>query len=1236
MHIFFVQTGYDPKNTRTKSSLKFERWLIMKLRFHKLTALILVLAMMVPFLAACKEEPVNLQEIYKFSETAVTLNAGENYALLVYDDTYSDRAYTATWTSDNPAVVSVEQSGFITALNAGSATVTATLFFAEEDQTVTLNCSVTVLQTTVAVTGISLNAMEQTLDVGGVTVLTPTVLPADATNKAVSWTSSNPAVAIVSSGVITAVGEGTAIISAITEDGAKQADCVVTVLAPVDTFESLTLNKTSASVTVGKTLSLTATVKPQGVAADIIWTSGDESIATVVNGTITGVSAGTTTITATLNDKVTNKVATCKVTVKSASSGTTSSGNSGNSSSGNSSSGNSGSTGTSTTVKATSVKFDVQSITVYVGQKGPWKFNPTVTPSNTTEKGKWTSNNPSVAAVDSNGNITIGNIGDSYFEMATITYTVGTKSASGVVVVMSEASNPNPDSGSTGNTGTGNTGTGNTGTGNTGNTGDSTGTGSGNTGNTGSTNNDGTKKITDLILAEDDIDLIVGQVYAVEFDAYPKDAVETYEWTSSNESVVTVTSSGVLTGKAPGTAKITVKGIKSGISADCIITVKHKTAEAILISPTSVALNLGQTVQLTYNLTPGDATDTVTWSSQYPSIVSVDQKGNITALQSGIVEITATTSTGKTAKCTVNSGITGTDFGGATGTPTGNKIKVSVYVGATGDLKAGNAYTAYLTFSPSLTQAQLSTLMYAINSSDSSVANVTRPTNDFTKNSFVVTPGKDGSAKLTGYVNSSDPSLVFEFESGAKTVVVNSPDASITSPITSITMVPTSKAMYIGDSATIVASVLPVGHNDQISWSSSDDSIVKVVGSGLSAYITALKPGTATITCKSKGNLVTNGRTATCTVTVNSTGSIDSTRGVIAVSQGTTYTPTLTDIGITGTLVYAPSWIPANTVVNNIYGSTSTNLADYTLSIDSTGKISVGDNVPIGTAISTSVTYVEASAPTTLVKKDFTVMVLSPKPSSSTSVSTVNISADVGDAGTLSQYSFTGATYASNQTDVISVDANTGAWTALKAGSATVSIKVNDTIVLEVRFTVDYKEIEHRVSKSSTYNISTLLGSAVVGKVISGIPTSSNTSKAIVTVAPNNSDFIVTTLDTSGSVRITVSFTDGSKAYINLTIGSSGSTTTANPTLSASSTTVKGGNGVTLTLSNCPSYSTVTWSMTDNTGKASLSQNSTISDLNNKASVVLSTGSVESQKTIVVYANIGSTTVASLTITVNP
>jgi len=644
-------------------------------------------------------------------------------------------------------------------------------------------------------------------------------------------------------------------------------------------------------------------------------------------------------------------------------------------------------------------------------------------------------------------------------------------------------------------------------------------------------------------------------------------------------------------------------------------------AESVDIAPIGATLRVGQTAKLIATMTPSNSTDTITWTSLSDSIVSINQNGNVKALKAGTATITATTSSGKTAECIVV-----VNDAGDESTIPNKKIKVSVYVGATGDLKTGNAYTAYLTFSPALTQAQISTLMYAINSSDTSVANVTRPTNDFTNNSFTIVPGKDGSATLTGYVNSSAPSLAFEFE--PKTVIVYSPDPYITNPITSVEVSPTTKTMYIGDSATLVASVLPVGHNDQISWSSSDDSIVKVVGSGLSAYITAVKAGTATISCKSKGNLSTNRITATCTVTVNSTGSVNFDSGIIAVSQGTTYTPTNSDIGIMGTPVIQPSWTASNILSSNITNGAS--LSDYILSIDVSGKITVGDNVPIGTSLSTSVRYADSS--NTLVTKDFTIMVLSPKPNIDTSVPTVNISADVGDAGTLSQYSFNNATYESNQTDVISIDANTGAWTAHKAGSATVSIKVDNITVLKVRFSIDYEEIEHKVAKSSSYNISTLLGSAVVGKSISGIPTSSNTSKAIVTVAPNNSYYIVTTLDTTGSVRITVSFTDGSKIYIDLTI----SATSANPSFSATSTMVKGGNSVQLTLSNCPSYSNVTWSMTDNTGKASLSSTSSIVDLNNQANVTLNTGVVETENTIVVYAKIGDKTIASITITVTP
>lgn len=1184
----------------------------MKFGFHKLTALILVLAMMVPFLTACKEEPVNLQEVYKFSETAVTLNAGENYALLVYDDTYSDRAYTAAWSSDNPAVVSVEQSGFITALSAGSANVTATLTFAEEQQTVTLTCAVTVLQTVVNVTGISLNAMEQTLDVGGVTVLTATVLPDDATNKAVSWASSNPAVAIVSSGVVTAVGAGTAIITAVTEDGAKTAECVITVNQPVDVFESLTLNRTSTSINVGKTVSLTATVKPTGVAADIIWTSGDESIATVVNGTVTGVSAGTTTITATLNDKVTTHVATCKVTVKTASS------SSGTTSSGNNSGSSSSSGSTSTTVKATSVKFDVQSITIYVGQTGPWKFNATVTPSNTTEKGTWSSSEPSVASVDSNGNITIGDIGNEAFKTTTITYKVGSKSANGVVVVMAEKHNPNKDeSGS--NTGTG-TGTGT-------NTGDSTNTGT----NTG-TNDDGTKKITDLILAESKAEILIGEVYALEFDAYPKDAVESYTWTSGDESIVTVTSAGVITGKKAGTAKVTITGVKSGIKDDCVVTVKEKTAESIMVSPTSVNLTLGQTAKITANLTPGDATDTITWSSQYPSIVSVDQNGNVTALQSGTVNITAKTSTGKTATCVVFAGITGSDSGGSTGVPT-NKIKVSVYVGASGDLKAGSAYSAYLTFSPSLSAAQLSTLMYAINSSNSSVASVNRVTeNDYTKNSFTIVPGVDGTATLTGFVNSSDSSLAFEFE--PKTVVVSSPDSSITNPITSITMAQTTKSMYAGEKATLVASAsyyTSGSSTDVVTWSSSDESVVRVNGSGLTASIEAVKAGTATITIKSKGNLTTNNRTATCKVTVNSTGSVDSTRGIIAVSQSSTYTPTNADIGISGTPAIAPYWTSNSTVVS---GAPSLD-ASYILSIDANGLISVGSNVPIGTSLSTAVRYVDSN--NTLVTRDFTIMVLNAKnTSSSSSTASVNATATVAQTGNISnQYSFANAVYESNNTNVITVHSTTGEWTAVGKGYATVTVKSADgkEEYLKISFTVDYATIKASMSTSSTASVSGLLGTAAVGKNIVSV-TASNTS--LVTIINNYQDVVTNT--STGTVRLTVYLKDNetsetSNVYVDLSVGYS-SSSSSNAKLTASYYTITGGSSVNLSLTGATAYSNVVWECTAGGTLTATGANST--DGFGKASAVLNTTAVTSSTTITVYATVNGSTIVSVKVTVNP
>ncbi|MBQ6172061.1 MAG: Ig-like domain-containing protein [Clostridia bacterium] len=1215
----------------------------MKSRFHKITALLIAAAMLVAMLAACGEEAVNLQEVYKFSETAVNLNAGENYALLIYDDTYSDRQYSTVWSSDNPSVVSVEQSGFITALSAGQATVTANLHFEKEKQDVTLNCAITVLETNIAVTGVSINAMEQTLDVGGVTVLTATILPADASNKAVSWTTSDPTVAIVSSGVVTAVGAGTAIVTAVTDDGAKTADCIITVNTPVDVFESLTLNRSSVSVAVGKSSSLIATIKPEGIAADIIWTSADETIATVQNGTITGLKAGTTTITATLNDKVTNKVATCKVTVTSSTS-STSSGNSG-SSSGNSgsSSGNSGSTTTPSTVRATKVEFDVQSITVYVGQTGPWKFNPTVTPSNTTEKGTWRSSDPTVAAVDENGNITIGNIGSNYFATATITYTVGSKSANGVVVVMAESANPNPGTSQTPGTETPGTETPGTETPGTETPGTET-PGTETPGQTTEQPADNGQRITSIILAEDDAEVYLGTPYKLEFDAYPKAyaASETYTWTSSNESIATVDSDGVVTGVAVGETTVTIKGSKSGITASCKVTVKLKEAESISLSHAAVTLNIGTTATLIATVTPADASETITWSSNFPNIVSVNpidsRSAVIASLADGTATITARTSSGKTATCSVASGITGYDTSGQTTITTPSTIKVSVVVSSNGDLIQGEGYSAYLTFSPALTSAQQSTMMYSISPSNGNVA-VSRATpNDYTKNSFTITPTVEtGTATLTGFVSSSDTSLKFEYV--PKTVSILSPSINIKTPIKTLTMNPTSVALFTGDSKLIAVSATPTVNDDSVTWMSSDENVVRVTGSGLTATVVAVAPGRATVTARTQGNLTTSKVTAACTVTVNSTGSVDQNRGTIGVMQGSTYVPTNADIGASGQFLngLAPTWTENSVVSSSASGQWDTS---YVMKIASNGTITVGENVAVGTSMTTQVTYALAGT-SQLIRKDFTIMVMNSKQTTGSTTATARLSATVGDKGNLRSL-YGGDTFETSFTNVVRVNAN-GDWEAVGPGTADVHVyTVSGTVrteILTVQITVGNPVKTYTMVPEQSVKITDILGTTTS---IAGA-TSANPARA--SVSTLNNEFIITANATSSTpTRITVNLQDGSIVYIDVTVQSSSSsgssTSSSNPRLTASSTNVRGGNSVTVTLSNATAFS-YNWSITSDSGETiatfenGKTEYETIAT-NTSSSLTIKTNVVsENQKITVHVAGYNNIEIASLEITVS-
>ena len=159
----------------------------------------------------------------------------------------------------------------------------------------------------VTVTGVELNKSEIELSVNETEALTATVLPENASDKTVSWSSSNTNVATVSSnGVVTAVSAGTAVITVTTNTGGKTATCVVTVKedAPVITY-SLAIDPESAEIKYGETkaFNLTLTTTTNGIAATqtvtgATWASSDETVATVANGTATGIGAGTATITA--------------------------------------------------------------------------------------------------------------------------------------------------------------------------------------------------------------------------------------------------------------------------------------------------------------------------------------------------------------------------------------------------------------------------------------------------------------------------------------------------------------------------------------------------------------------------------------------------------------------------------------------------------------------------------------------------------------------------------------------------------------------------------------------------------------------------------------------------------------------------------------------------------------------------------------------------------------------------
>jgi len=253
-----------------------------------------------------KVEPEIKPTKIELNKDSATIKTGGTEKLTFTLTPVDSTDQTVTWTSNNAAVASVDGTGLVTAKAAGTAVITVT---ANGDTQVKASCTIKVEAATVEVTDIKLSNNTLALKAGASSTITATVSPTNATNKTVTWTSSDNKIATVSNGTITAKANGKATITAKTANG-KAASCTVTVTTDatkVSVVKSLTIVK-------GKKATLTATISPSTTSnKKLTYKSSNTKVAKVTSkGVITGVAKGTATITVTTAN---GKKATCKVTI---------------------------------------------------------------------------------------------------------------------------------------------------------------------------------------------------------------------------------------------------------------------------------------------------------------------------------------------------------------------------------------------------------------------------------------------------------------------------------------------------------------------------------------------------------------------------------------------------------------------------------------------------------------------------------------------------------------------------------------------------------------------------------------------------------------------------------------------------------------------------------------------------------------------------------------------------------
>lgn len=583
------------------------------------------------------------------SKSSVSIYKGSSATLTATVTPSDAQNKNVTWVSSDSSVAVVNSSGKITAKGAGTCTITVkTVDKGYSGIGYSAKCTVTVKVKPETITVEGANTVYTTKT----TQLKATVLPADASNKNVKWTSSNENVATVSSkGLVTAVGKGTAVI---TVSSAELPDVKTTFTVKVKkkiSVQSVNLELSEKTMYKGKTLKLESEVYPSNATfSELKWKSSDSKIASVdSNGKVTARKAGKVTITCTSVDNPLCK-STCVITVK---------------------------------VKTTGVKISKTSLSMYATEKKTLKA--TVKPSDATNKKlTWKSSDKKVATVSSEGVVTAKKAG-------TCTITVKTKSGGYVasckikvskyvpvkklslkktsvtikdgktykleaIFTPSKASNKSIKWKSS-----------DTKIATVSSKGVITAVKPGTCTITGKSKDSG-KKVTckvkvkkvavkSIKFKESKYEVNCNGTLTLKPVISPSNATnQKITWKSSNTDYATVSSKGKVKGlKAGKTVTITATTKDGKYVAKCKVKIVNVPLKALKLNKTKATTGVGGSVTLTPVFTPSNATNkTLTWTSSDTKIATVSSKGVVTPKKDGTCKITCISKDGGyAATCTI-------------------------------------------------------------------------------------------------------------------------------------------------------------------------------------------------------------------------------------------------------------------------------------------------------------------------------------------------------------------------------------------------------------------------------------------------------------------------------------------------------------------------------------------------------------------------------------------------------